>query len=249
MIRAIIIDDEVSGRETLSRLIEKHISGLIILDTASSVRTGLSLIREQHPDLVFLDIEMRDGTGFDLLESLDTIDFKVIFITAYSEYAVRAFKFYAVDYILKPVSVSELINAVEEVKKIKSVDAELNRMRIHIVRQTLNHQLDANDRIALPTMQGYIFENVANIIWCKADESYTYIYLSDRREIVVSKKMIEVAAMLEQYKFFRIHRAYMINLSHLQQYVKGRGGYVILSDGTELEVSRRRKEAFLQVIS
>lgn len=248
MIRAVIIDDELSGRKILSQLVERHLDEVEVVGTAGSVLEGKELIEESRPELVFLDIDMKDGTGFDLLDSIVFRDFGLIFVTAYSEFALKAFQFYAIGYLLKPVNVSELKAVVMEAIQRRGKGSGGENSQMEVLRELLNQDRPVNRRIGLPSQNGIQFVKISSILWCKANESYTEVHLENGKKILVSKKLIEVEELLKDLDFFRIHRTYLINLEHLQSYVRGNGGHVILSNGIKLDVSRRKKEEFLNRI-
>lgn len=245
MISAVIIDDELSGRKILSQLIGRHLEDIEVVGMAGSVAEGKNLIEETHPELIFLDIDMKDGTGFDLLDALSFRDFSLIFVTAYSEFALKAFRFYAIGYLLKPVNIEELKAVVGEVIRRTSQNPAESKLHLEVLNELLVSGRSGSARIGLPSQNGILFVKVRSIIWCQANESYTEVHLEDQKKITVSKKLIEVGDLLDGLNFFRIHRAYLINLTHLQSYVRGNGGHVLLSDGVKLDVSRRKKDEFL----
>ncbi|MBN1339794.1 MAG: response regulator transcription factor [Bacteroidales bacterium] len=240
MIRVLIIDDEEKARTALRNLLEKHCPEIRILGEAGNVKSGLELIREEHPEAVFLDVQMPDGTGFNLLEQVGKIDFKVIFVSAYDKFAIQAFKFSAIDFLQKPVDPELLIEACTRLGKSESRFEEINK-KLEVLLGNMN----SFEKIALPTMDGIIFVKIKEITRCESDNNYTNIFLSTGQKIIVSKTLKEYDDMLTPFNFFRIHKSYLINLAYLQRYKKGEGGSVIMEDGTELEVSRRRKEEFL----
>lgn len=248
MISAVIVDDELSGRKILMQLIARHLEDVEVVGVAGSVDEGRALIEEVRPGLIFLDIDMKDGTGFDLLESLSFRDFSLIFVTAYSEFALKAFRFYAIGYLLKPVNIDELKAVTTEAIRRSSQSPTENNLHLEVLSELLLSERSGTARIGLPSQSGIQFVKVKSIVWCQANESYTEVHLEDQKKITVSKKLIEVEDLLLGLNFFRIHRAYLINLSHLQSYVRGNGGHVVLSDGARLDVSRRKKDEFLNRI-
>ncbi|MCB0805221.1 MAG: response regulator transcription factor [Bacteroidales bacterium] len=242
MFNAIIIDDESSARNALKNLLFAHCSAIQVLGEASNVREGIAAIKEHNPDLVFLDVQMPDGTGFDLLKQLPKVTFKVIFASAYDKFAIQAFRFSALDYLQKPIEAESLIEACA---KLQSEDpiSEL-RQKLDVLLTNQNNF----EKIALPTLDGIIFVKIKQICWCESDNNYTNFYLNDGKKIVVSKTLKEYDEMLTPFRFFRIHKSHLINLAYLARYRKGEGGSVVMEDGTELEVSRRRKEDFMQAL-
>lgn len=254
-LRAVIIDDETNAREALTNLLRLVCPEVEICGEAKNADLGIEIIEEKKPNLVFLDIQMPGKSGFDLLASFEKVDFGVIFTTAYQEFAIRAFRFSAIDYLLKPIDPDELQTAVE---KYKAQIASINPQQIQILRQQLhtpatvrlvNRHRNDNQRIALPTAEGIHFVQMTEIIQCESLGSYTKFHLIKGPAIVVSRLLKEYEEILDHYYFFRVHQSNIINLEHIKRYVKGDGGQVWMSDNTEIEVSRRRKEEFLALLS
>ncbi|GAB4029070.1 LytR/AlgR family response regulator transcription factor [Spirosoma gilvum] len=254
-LRAVIIDDETNARQALTNLLQLLCPDVDLCGEAKNVDTGIELIKREHPDLVFLDIQMPGKTGFDLLASFDKADFGVIFTTAYEEFAIRAFRFSAIDYLLKPIDPDELQSAVSKYKsQLVSVSPQqIKILQEHIETSHPNSltQRTKNDhqRIALPTAEGIHFVQMTDIIQCESMGSYTKFHLVGNKPIVVSRLLKEYEEILDNYYFFRVHQSNIVNLEHIKRYVKGDGGQVWLSDNTEVEVSRRRKEEFLTLLS
>lgn len=254
-LRAVIIDDETNAREALTNLLGLVCPEVEICGEAKNVDLGIELIKREKPNLVFLDIQMPGKSGFDLLASFEKVDFGVIFTTAYQEYAIRAFRFSAIDYLLKPIDPDELLAAIE---KYKSQVAKVNPEQLQILQEQLDtsrstrlaeRQRNDNQRIALPTAEGIHFVQMTEIIQCESLGSYTKFHLVKGPAIVVSRLLKEYEEILDNYYFFRVHQSNIINLEHIKRYVKGDGGQVWMSDNTEIEVSRRRKEEFLSILS
>lgn len=245
---AIIIDDELSGREVLKKLLEIHCPGVHILSTVNSAATALVAIKQEKPQLIFLDIQMPGSSGFDLLNQIEKIDFEIIFITAHDAYAIKAFKYSAVDYLLKPVKVSELIDAVE--RAAERIEASQGNGNIKFMLKKVNpdKKTFSNNKILLPALGEYNVIEIAEIAYCKSESNYTRFVFLNGKHLVVSKTLKEFETILAENNFFRIHRSYIINLNCVAKYVKGKGGEVIMKDGTVLEVSRERKEQFLQLL-
>ena len=242
MIRAIIIDDEQHCIERIKDLIEMHCSNKIhIMDEFKTVPEGINGINKLKPDLVFLDVEIKDQTGFDLLKQTVDISFDVIFTTGYDKYAVQAFKFSAIDYLLKPVDADDLKRAVGKLSdKLNHPDSSKK------MENLLHNIASTNKRICVPIVTGFVFIPVNEIIHCESDVNYTTIYLSDKQKLMVAKTLKDFEELLGEFHFFRIHNSHLINAAYLKNYNKGKGGSVTLTDGTELEVSTRRKEDFLK---
>lgn len=254
-LRAVIIDDETNAREALSNLLRLLCPEVEICGEAKNADLGIELIRKEQPNLVFLDIQMPGKTGFDLLSSYEKVTFGVIFTTAYQEYAIKAFRFSAIDYLLKPIDPDELQAAIEKFKvQVGTIDAQ----QLQILQEQLDakqslklEQRKKNDthRIALPTAEGIHFVQMTDIIQCESLGSYTKFHLIKGPAIVVSRLLKEYEEILDNYYFFRVHQSNIINLEHIKRYVKGDGGQVWMSDNTEIEVSRRRKDEFLALLS
>jgi two-component system LytT family response regulator len=243
MIKTIVIDDETHCLKTLSMLLKEYCPTVQVMDQCDDSQTGLEAIRKFKPDLVFLDIEMPRMNGFELLEQFPIIPFAVIFTTGYDQYAIKAFRFSALDYLLKPVDHEELKKAVEKVEK--TILPPLPQ-QLEILLHKINHQPASINKIALPTMDGLQMIPVDSIITCASDRNYTFILLKDHRKIVVSKMLKEIEEILEDYSFLRVHHSYIVNLNEISKYVKGEGGYLVMSDGSSVDVSRSRKEVLLQ---
>ncbi|MEX0291137.1 MAG: LytR/AlgR family response regulator transcription factor [Flavobacteriaceae bacterium] len=242
-IRAIIIDDEEDGREAL-HMATKYCPEIEVADICGSALAGLNAIEEKKPDLVFLDIQMPHMSGFEMLQQLESIDFQVIFVTAFDQYAIKAIKFSALDYLLKPVDIDELQAAVKKIFVADTNDP------IDYQLQALYKNVSQNKgmlrKFAVPTLEGLLFLNVEEIIYCEAERNYTTLYLRNQRKQVVSKSLGDFEELLSGSGFYRIHHSFLVNMDHIQEYVKGDGGYVKLTDGHHADVSRRKKEQFLK---
>jgi two-component system, LytTR family, response regulator len=247
-LRAIIIDDEESCRDTLRDLLRNHFPHFQIVKECDSVESGIAALRGAEIDVLFLDVELPDGSGFDVLSALEDIRFKTIFTTAHNEYAVKAIKFSALDYLLKPILVDDLTAALARIDRTPEAQ-EQQRAQLRILHDRLVSRDDGEDRIALPTQDGYSFVDLRDIIRCEAENNYTWVFLVRGAKLLVCRTMKEFDEMLEEHGFFRIHNSHLINLRHLKRYVKGKGGYVVMSDDNELEVSVRRKDDFIGRIS
>lgn len=247
--KAIIIDDELSGREVLKKLVELNCPEVTIVNTLNSIETGLEAIRQDKPDLVFLDIQMPNASGFDLLNQLDKIDFEIIFVTAHDAYAIKAFKYSAVDYLLKPIKVSELIEAVTKAKDRLEKNHSGDNIRFMLDKVSPAKKVLLNNKILLPTLGGYNIIDIFEIAYCQSESNYTRFHFVDGKNLVVSKTLKEFESILLENHFFRIHRSYIINLNCIAKYNKGKGGEVVMKDGAILEVSREKKEEFLNLFS
>lgn len=244
MIRAIIVDDELEGRNTIFNILNSYCDQIKVVAQAENVMEGIEVIKDNKPDVLFLDIQMPDGSGFDLLERLPEINFQVIFVTAYDQFALKAIKFSALDYILKPVDPQQLIDAVN---KIREPHDEINTITNKI--QTLLRNKNGFERITLPTFEGFRFINLKDIIRCESDNNYTNFLLNSGEKILVTKTLKEYDETLSDTDFIRVHQSHLVNIKFIDRYIKGDGGTIIMTDGSEVEVSRRRKEDFLRVIT
>lgn len=247
MINTVIIDDEELSRTVLNNLITKYCPQLTVVGLASSASTGLALINKASPDLVFLDIEMPGGSGFDLLKKIVDKNFALIFTTAYDQYALKAFKFCAVDYLLKPIDIEELMEATKKVENVK-VNSGFKES-IKNLLENYNAPNSKTNKIALPTLNGLEFVEIKDIIRCEADGKYTNCFLSSGKKLYSSKGLKDFEEQLSSYNFCRIHHAHLVNLDHIKNYFKGDGGYVLMSNGDNVMVSKRKKEDFLKQLN
>lgn len=240
----IIIDDEKHCIKTLTNLLETNFSEVKILATCLDSTRAYDLIQQHKPDFIFLDIEMPLLNGFDLLSKFEQLFFEVIFTTAYDSYAIKAIKYSALDYLLKPISKEDLSAAIE---KIRTKQSSISKAQVQMATAVHNKQLP--DTIALPTADGLNFASVNDIVYCTADGSYTRMYMTDKSEIFLSKTLGDVDELLSEYNFFRIHHSTLINLKQVKKYIRGDGGEVIMSNGQSLQVARTRKTDFLNVFT
>lgn len=248
MINAVIVDDEQHCIDRLQRLLEQ-LPGkpVTITHTASTVADGIRVIQQYRPDLVFLDVQLQDQTSFDLLEQLPAKDFDIIFTTAFDQYAVKAFRFSAVDYLTKPIDVAELQEALTKIidKNEKSGMAD----RMDNLLHNLKTMQGNSKRICVPVLNGLVFVNVSDIIRCQSEVNYTHLFLLGKQKLLVSKTLKEFDDLLTEYNFFRVHNSHLVNLAYVKSYTKGKGGYITMSDNTAIEVSTRRKDDFLKKLA
>jgi len=242
MIRTLIIDDEKNNRQMIADLLEKHFPHISVIGEAEGVASGLKSIRQLTPDLVLLDIRMEDGDAFDLLNQIETINFKIIFITAYEEYALKAIKFSALDYLLKPVALEELKSAIEKAEK-----QILKDLNIQLAELKNNLQPDQKKRIVLHSTEKLQLIPVNEIIRCAAERNYCVFFLENGKKITVSGPVKDFEDILSEQGFFRVHKSHLVNISFVDSYVKADGGYVILTDGTELPVAMRKKNQLMDL--
>ena len=242
MINCVIIDDELQNIRLLQNMLEMYCPSVKIMATEISVKEGMQKLKELHPQLVFLDVEMPHLNGFDLLKKLEPVSFEVIFVTAYSHYAVEAFEHHATGYITKPVKAEKLIAAVDTATKTIE-EKSINKNLFSLLEQ--NSKQAAPDKIPLSTTNGLVFVKVADIMYCESSGNYTHFFLCDDKKIVVSRQLGEYEKLLPENNFTRIHDKYIINLHYIKEYIKGSGGEVVLENGKEIPVATRRKEDFL----
>ncbi len=242
-LKTIIIDDEPDAVDFISSIICEYCPGLEVAGKAYDISEGVQVIKDQLPDLVFLDVEMPHGTGFDLLANFPEKEFDVIFITAFNHYAIKAIKFSAVDYILKPINVNEFIEAVNKVMQKRSNTMFRGNENIKALLENLRTAVPS--RLAIPTSDGMEYLNPKEIIRIEADRSYSWFYLAGDRKILVSRNLKEFQVLLSDRHFFRPHNSYLINLKYVKKYVRKEGGYIEMQDGSEIPVSRNRKDMFL----
>lgn len=242
-INAIIVDDELYSCESLATLLERYCPHVAVIDICNSGEEALQSIQRQQPDLLFLDIEMPHMNGFEMLKHLGAVKFQLIFTTSYDQYAIKAIRFSALDYLLKPIDREELIAAVQ--KAIQKIEQTLPQ-QLNILLQKLSGTSTATQKIALPTLEGLQLIPVDSIIRCASDSNYTHIFLRQKQKITVSKTLKEIGEMLEDYTFLRVHHSHLVNLNEIEKYVKGEGGYLVMSDGSAVDVSKSRKEILLR---
>lgn len=246
-IKAIIVDDEQHCIDALQTMLQKKCPGVQVIGWAKSVREAKEMIDELQPDLVFLDVEMPYQNGFELLKLFEKVHFDVIFTTAYEQYALKAIKFNALDYLLKPFSVKELQDALEKCREKKlnrPKDQGISPMEVFL--QNMKTIQQTHKKIALPTINGLVFMPVQNIVRCESTGNYTRIFFTDKKNLMVSRPLKEFEELLSDVDFFRVHNSHLINMQQMQSYIQGEGGFALMSDGTQVEVSRRRKAEFLK---
>jgi len=243
MLSTIIIDDEPAAREKLQLLIEKYCAGKIeLVSICKSPEEGLDAIARFNPDLIFLDVEMPSMTGFDMLKRIPKINFQVIFTTAHDHYAIKAIKFSALDYLLKPIDLEQLQEAVN-----KAIERKPERQPAQYESFVENIKEGGKlENLSIPTASGLVFVKVNDIIRCESSSNYTVFFLTSKDQIVATRTLKEFEELLDESGFIRIHHSHLINKLHLKQYIKGAGGQVIMSDGKTLDVSRRKKDEVME---
>ena len=242
-IKAVIVDDEYYCCQSLGTLLERYCPEVDVVAVCKSGMEALKEIPTKNPQLVFLDIEMPHMNGFELLEKLSKIDFELIFTTSYDQYAIKAIRFSALDYLLKPVDRQDLVKAVQKV--IQRQQPPLPQ-QLEILLQKLHHPILNIQKIALPTMEGLQMIPVDSIISCSSDSNYTNLFLKNKQKITASRTLKEIEDLLESYNFIRVHHSFLVNCNEINKYIKGEGGYLVMSDGASIDVSRSRKEMLLK---
>jgi two-component system LytT family response regulator len=244
-IKTILVDDEARALTSLEKLLSVHCPVIEVMGSCRDADEAIEMIRQVQPDLVFLDISMPGKDGFELLQDLHGIPFEIIFVTAYNQYMLQAFQFSAVDYILKPVDYRLLVSAVD--RAVQRIEQKSGIQ--HIETLLYNIRLKDNLRkrkLCIPSLKGFQVIESKDIIYCEANSNYTSIHLLDKPAILASKPLLEYENLLVDSGFIRVHKSFLVNLDQIKEYVKGEGGSLILSNGAEVEVSRRRKEELLQ---
>src|ERR1035437_4363897 len=251
MIKALIIEDEKKSAEVLAQLLQKNCPEVTITGRAENVKEGIEMIRtlsertpSEKPELIFLDVMMPDGSGFDVLEKLSDLKFDVIFTTATDKFAVKAIKYSALDYLLKPIDAEELKIAVKKVVDSKTKFSTEQNLRFLL--ENIKHGEDQYSKITLPTGTSYEVVLVKDIIRCEANDNYTNVYLTNGRKYLVSGTLKHYEDLRPEKDFIRVHHGYLINMNHMARFMKEDGGYAVMSDGSKVEVSRRKKEEFLK---
>jgi two-component system LytT family response regulator len=245
MFKAVIVDDELDAIESVKLLLNENFSNITIAGTAQNVHDAQEIIALVKPDIVFLDIEMPDGTGFDVLEAIPDRKFKVIFITAYNQYAIKAFKYSAVDYILKPIDIDEFVNAVGRLEELNTSNPKAEE-KIKVLLENVNGKRP--EKIALSTSESIEFVRISDIIQIEAEGSYSTLKFQDQTSLVVSKNLGEFESLLEDHPFYRPHQSHLINLLHVKK-VTRLGNEIVMEDGSIAFLSRRKKNQFMELMS
>lgn len=244
-IRAIIIDDEPKSCEGLRTLLHDFCNDVEVVALCNTVDEGIEKINSLKPDLIFLDIQMKGETGFDLLNKLPKpYTFEIIFSTAHSDFALKAFRFSAIDYLLKPVDVEELKKAVEKVSQRNSHNLAV---RLQQLMDNMKPSAPQQFKLAIPASDGLTFIKISDIVYCMASDNYTYFFMSDGQKYLVSRTLKEYEDLLSEHNFFRVHNSYLININAVKKYIRGEGGQVVMNNDAVLDVAKRRKEAFIQL--
>ena len=243
-ITAILIDDELSSLQNLRQKLEEYCKSVRVLATAQKPEEGLLLIRHHRPDLLFLDIEMPKMSGFGLLEELRDYDTEIIFTTAYNQYAIDAVRISAFDYLVKPVSITDLQNAVN---RLVSMRSSQTKERLQVLKESVGDVKTQEQKIAVPTNDGLEFVTIGDIIRIESSSYYSKLFLINRPPLLVTRLLKDFEDILLPYHFFRVHNSHLVNLRYIRKFVRGDGGQVYLENGDVVDVSRRRKEEFLKL--
>ena len=247
MIRCVLIDDESNSLEMMEWLLKTYCPQVQIEAMCNTAGKGIEAINKYKPDLVFLDIEMPHMNGFDMLEQFDKLFFDVVFCTAYDQFAIKAFRYSALNYLLKPVDPDDLKETIRRIEEKKAVPSrEQLDLLFQNIKQTSKQPVQ---RIALTTGDGMIFVPTNEILYCQAESNYTSVVLTGGKKILVSKVLKDIDEALNGTDFFRIHNSYLINLNHIRKYVRGEGGYLIMDDGANISISRSKRQEFMDQFS
>ncbi len=247
MIKAIIVDDEKNAREVIAEIINECFDEIKIVAQTGDVKSSIEEITEQNPSLLFLDIDLPDGTGFDILRKIDYKNIKVVFITAHQEHAIKAIKFSAFDFILKPVNTGELVKTVRRVLDEKN--AENNTLQFETILANFGNSMPELKKIVLKTSDKIHLINVKDIIRCEAENNYTVFHLINRSKIMVSKTIKTYESLLSEYGFLRVHQSHLVNLNYIQHFDKPEGGILVMSDNSSVPVSHQKKNILLEYFS
>lgn len=247
MLKAIIVDDEQHCIDRVVKLLDTYRKSIELVARCLTVEEGLAQIGILNPDVLFLDVHLRNQTGFDLLTQLARVDFEVVFTTAYDSYAVEAFRFSALDYLLKPIDENEFQSTILKIEQ--NTDLKNTAKKLEVLFHNFENNLNRSKKVAIPTLNGLKFISTDEIVRCQSDASYTHIYLNTGRKFTATKTLKFLEELLGNDDFFRVHKSHYVNLSYVDKYIKGNGGYLQMKDGSQIEVAIRRKEEFLKKIT
>lgn len=245
MLRTLIVDDEEPVRTMLADILQSFCPDLEIVGQAGDVAGAVSKIKELKPELVLLDVNLPDGSGFDVLNAFNKVDFSVIFVTAYDEYAVKAFKCSALDYILKPVNIDELVQTIEKARE--TITNKNLAKKIAAFLDNLNGSSPEDKKIVLKTQESIHIVKVSTIIRCESFHNYTEFHISGAKKLVVSRTLKEFETLLCEFGFFRVHQSHLINVNYINRFEKSDGGYLVLADGSQVPVAKRKKDELLHL--
>jgi two-component system LytT family response regulator len=243
MMKAVIIDDEADSRQILANYVGKYCPEVEVCGFGESVSTGLEAIKKYQPDIVFLDIEMPYGNGFDLLDRIGNITFETIFVTAFSNYAIQALNQSAAYYLLKPINIDELVKAVEKIKEERASENYMGHAKVLLE----NIRMGSTQKIMLPTLEGFEIVTINTIVYCEAEDNFTRFYMDGGATLLICRTLKYFEDILKEHRFLRIHRSYVINPDFVIRYAKGKGGMVTMKNNKELEISPAKKQEFLEL--
>ena len=241
----VIIEDEERSRNVLKKMIDKHFPDLILLGASDGVDEGIKLIKKENPELIFLDIQLKDGSGFDILKGLGKISSWIIFTTAYDSYAIKAFKFSALDYLLKPIEINELVGSINRIQQKSDIN---QHQRIDSLINNINNHQNSPPILTISTLKSMEFIPINQILRCQAEGAYCKLILKNGKTHMVSKVIKEFEFLLKDHGFFRVHQSHLVNTSGVRQFIKS-DSVVVMNDGTNIGVSKSRKDSFLQYMS
>lgn len=244
-LKAILVDDEQDSRDILSNYLTKYCPNVQLLEKCEGIKSGLEAITKHQPDIVFLDIEMPYGNGFDLLDQVGEVNFETVFVTAYDNYAIQALNQSAAYYLLKPIDIEELIAAVDKIEKERSGNNYIAHTKV-LMDNIKAQAIQGPTKVMLPTLEGFEIVKTSEIIYCEADDNFTKFHLLDQRKLLICRTLKYFEETLAGSQFVRIHRSHMINLDYVIRYTKGKGGYITLENQIELEVAPKKKAAFME---
>ena len=245
-LKVLIVDDELHNRNVLEHMLLQHVPEISGIWQADTVAKAISIIHESRPQIIFLDIHMQNETGFDLLQQITDYPFEVIFVTAYDHYAIKAFRFNAVDYLLKPVVAGELKEAVAKAINRIAGKGHNNLEALSRLHKLAGRNNGSIETLTIPTAEGFVVLQLSEIVYCQANNNYTVFHLAQKQKQIASQTLGFYEELLAEHNFFRAHRSYLVNLTHVTSYKKGEGGYILMSNGDEVELSRNNKAVFLQ---
>ncbi|MBN3582331.1 response regulator transcription factor [Algoriphagus aestuarii] len=243
-LQVIIVEDEFHSRETLKTFIKEYCPEVELLDTAANVEEAIEKINDKKPNLVFMDIELQTGTGFDVIQKVRHKDFHLIFTTAFEHYAIKAIKFSSIDYLLKPIDLEELLEAVQKAKDL--IQSESRQNLLENLLSNFQAPQPENRKICLSTSEGIEFIPTNHICYCEANGSYTDFHLKDNRKLVVSKNLKEYENLLSEMDFMRVHNSFLINLSEVKKFIKSEGGYIVMNNDKQVSISNSKREEFMK---
>jgi two-component system LytT family response regulator len=250
MITAVLIDDDEHLRKGMKSLLQRYAPDIRIIGEAESVTTGIEALQQLQPQVVFLDIHLADGTGFDILEEVAKTQNKtnahIVFITAHEQYALKAFKFSALDFLLKPVDPEDLLKSIQKIKE--ALEKNTSFEHIDLLLENIRKKVDNFKRIALSTSEGIHLFEISDIIRCESQDNYTQFFIKNHKPLLISKTLKDYEELLKEHGFERIHQSHLINLSYLKSYIKTDGGYVVMADNSNLPIAQRKKERLQELI-